>query len=100
MGDVSAHSSAWGSRVTYARGVKNGNVILNFVMEHNLTILKNGMAFRFTRAGYIAFLISKYFKTVLIVIIFPFHVMWVHNPENTTSRKPIGTNSTCRSQRG
>ena len=51
MGDVSAHSSAWGSRVTYARGVKNGNVILNFVMEHNLTILNNGMTSRFTRAG-------------------------------------------------
>ena len=51
MGDVNAHSPAWGSRVTYARGIRNGNVILNFVMEHNLTILNNGIASRFTRAG-------------------------------------------------
>ena len=51
IGDFNAHSPSWGSNVTYARGVRNGDTLLNFIEQHSLFILNDGSATRLTRPG-------------------------------------------------
>ncbi|XP_060536528.1 RNA-directed DNA polymerase from mobile element jockey isoform X2 [Cylas formicarius] len=51
MGDFNAHNPIWGSQVSYSRGIRSGNILYDFIKDHDLWVLNDGSATRLTRPG-------------------------------------------------